>query len=344
VEKTIIQFQKDFLSGKADKRVVIIHGEERYLVKALLSKLKDKFGRNYRVLWGDEISEEEFFSALSERSMFSASQNSLVVLYNFDDFLKKLGRKKKAKESLVKLLRSLRSNYLFIVYDRKLQKTELSSEPIKSILSFGMLVSAGKLPKDKVRNLVLKKFKEKGIEIEKEALEYLLERTEYDLNELKLEVEKLIDYASETKKLTLGEIKEILFTVKENASLYEFVDAFLLGEGEKALELLETLYRSGTHPLQIQKALTSYLLKLYTLKKLSEGGEDLSRSLEKVGIRNNFLKLKFRQYLEKNDSEKLKRLINGLQRVDLYEKVYFQPPEEVFREFVMQNLLSSLRA
>ncbi|NPB07403.1 MAG: DNA polymerase III subunit delta [Aquificae bacterium] len=341
MEKTIIQFQKEFLSGKADRRVVVVHGEERYLVRAFLSKLREKFGKNYRVLWGDEITEEELFSALSERSMFSAAGSGVVVLYNFEDFLKRLGRRKKAREGLIKILRNLKSNYLFILYDRKLQKTELSSEPLKSILSFGILVSAGRLSKEKVKNLVAKKFAEKGIKVEREALEYLLERTEYDLSELKLEVEKLIDYASEEKLLTLADVKRVLFTVKGDASVYEFVDALLLGEGERALQLLESLYRAGVHPLQIQKVLASYLLKLYTVKKLSESGTELSRALEKVGIRNNFLKLKFRQYLERNDAERLKRLINGLQRVDLFEKLYFQPPEEVLREFVLQNLLAS---
>ena len=182
-----------------EKRVFLIHGDEPYLIKNFLSKLKERYRGNYKVLWGDDITEEEFYSNISETGIFGNLKENVVVLYNFEDFLKRLGRNKKAKEFVIKTLKNIKSNYLFIVFDRKLQKQELSTEPYKSIRSFGLVVVAGRLSKEKIKQLVLKKFGEKGIKIEEKVIDYLLELTEYNLMELKLEVEKLIDYAFETK-------------------------------------------------------------------------------------------------------------------------------------------------
>ncbi|AAC07153.1 DNA polymerase III subunit delta [Aquifex aeolicus] len=338
METTIFQFQKTFFTKPPKERVFVLHGEEQYLIRTFLSKLKEKYGENYTVLWGDEISEEEFYTALSETSIFGGSKEKAVVIYNFGDFLKKLGRKKKEKERLIKVLRNVKSNYVFIVYDAKLQKQELSSEPLKSVASFGGIVVANRLSKERIKQLVLKKFKEKGINVENDALEYLLQLTGYNLMELKLEVEKLIDYASEKKILTLDEVKRVAFSVSENVNVFEFVDLLLLKDYEKALKVLDSLISFGIHPLQIMKILSSYALKLYTLKRLEEKGEDLNKAMESVGIKNNFLKMKFKSYLKANSKEDLKNLILSLQRIDAFSKLYFQDTVQLLRDFLTSRL------
>jgi len=338
VESTIFQFQKSFFAKPTKEKVFVLHGEEQYLIKTFLSKLKEKFGENYTVLWGDEVGEEEFFGELSETSIFASSREKVVVVYNFEDFLKKLGRKKKEKERLIKVLKGVKSSFVFIVYDRKLQKQELSTEPLKSISSFGGIIVANKLSKERVKQLVEKKFKEKGIKVEDEAINYLLELTNYNLMELKLEVEKLIDYASENKALSLEDVRRVAFAVSENANVFEFADLILTKDYERALRVFDSLISFGFHPLQITKILSSYAIKLYTLKRLEEKGEDLSKAMESIGIKNNFLKLKFNNYLKENSLEDIKNLLFTLQRIDAFSKLYFQDAAELLKGFLTSKL------
>lgn len=344
MEIPIIQFQKDFFLKPPAERVFVIHGDEQYLIRTFLSKLKKKYGNNYSVLWGDELTEEEFYSNLSESSIFGSTKERVIVIFGFEDFLKKLGRRKKSKEFVIKTLKNVKRNYVFIVFDRKLQKQELSTEPFKSITAFGGIVTATKLSRQKIKSMVIKKFKDKGIKVEEEAVDYLLELSEYDLMELKLEVEKLIDYALENKTLTLEEVKRLSFFLSGTANVFEFVDAFLMGESEKALVLLDNLYMWGVHPLQIQKILASYVIKLFTLKRLIESGEDEKKAMDKLGIKSNFAKLKFSQYLKNNELSDIKRMLSGLRRLDMLQKLYFQLPEETFKSFVESTLLRSKRA
>lgn len=344
MEGSIIQFQKEFLLKPPQERVFIIHGDEPYLIRTFLNKVKEKYGNNYTVLWGDDLTEESFYSSLSEGSIFGSTKEKVVVIYNFEDFLKKLGRKKKNKDFVVKTLREVKRSYVFIVFDRKLQKQELSEEPLKSITAFGSVITASKLAKQKIKELVLKKFKDKGIKVEEKAVDYLLELSEYNLMELKLEVEKLIDYALETKELSLEEVRRLSFFLSGNANVFEFIDAFLKGESEKALVLLERLYMWGIHPLQIQKLLSSYAIKLFTLKRLVESGKDPKKAMEELGIKHDFVKLKFSEYLSANELSDLKRILSGLRRLDMFQKLYFQPPEDTFKAFVEGFLLRSKRS
>lgn len=344
MEGSIIQFQKEFFLKPPQERVFIIHGDEPYLIRTFLNKVKEKYGNNYTVLWGDDLTEEDFYSNLSESSLFGSTKEKVVVLFNFEDFLKKLGRRKKNKDFVVKTLREVKRSYVFIVFDRKLQKQELSEEPLKSITAFGSVITASKLTKQKIKELVLKKFKEKGIKVEEKAVDYLLELSEYNLMELKLEVEKLIDYALETKELSLEEVRRLSFFLSGSANVFEFIDAFLKGESEKALVLLERLYMWGIHPLQIQKLLSSYAIKLFTLKRLVESGKDPKKAMEELGIKHDFVKQKFSEYLKANELSDLKRILSGLRRLDMFQKLYFQPPEDTFKAFVEGFLLRSKRS
>lgn len=339
MESSIIQFQKDFFKKLPKEKVFIIHGDEPYLIKTFLNKLREKFGEDYVVLWGDELSEEEFYANLSERGLFGRSKERVIVIFGFEEFLKRLGRRKKSKEFVVKTLASVKNNYVFIVFERKLQKQEINTEPLKSITTLGGVITANKLSKKKIKELVSKKFKDREIEIDEEALNYILEASEYNLMELKLEVEKLIDYAEAGKKLSVEEIKKLSFFTSSGVNVFDFVDAFLKGEGERALILLDRLYSWGVHPLQIQKLLSSYAVKLFTLKRLIEKGEEEKKALDKLGIKNNFQRLKFSEYLKRLDTSELKRILEGLRRLDTLQKLYFYPPEESFREFVESYLL-----
>jgi len=332
VELSIFQLQKELEKEGLKHDRLVLHGDEPYLIKNFLNKLSEKAG-GLKVLWGDEIDEEELTTALSGGSLFSAKPLP-VVLKNPEPFFKRFVRKKKARESFLKRLSTFKTP-LLIVFDRKLTPQDLSSEPYKSLLSSFTLVSAPKLSKDKVKALVVKRLSREGVKLPPKLLNLLLERTGYDLTQLRQEIDKLVAYAREGGKLDEEALERLLFPVTEESSPFELADAFFTKDYAKTLRLYEELLRLGYHPLQLQKLLTSYLLRLLVL---AEEGPDKAAEL---GVKNPFLKHKLLSYLKKLSKDELKLLLERFWRADLEQKLYLRPPEESLRELFQELLLSS---
>jgi len=328
----ILQYQKEILEKGKAKSVVLIHGEEEYLVKAFIDKLRSIYGQSFSLRWGDELEPEEIFSLVSEGSIFGGSENAVVVL-DFEEFLKKVGRKKKSLEALINTLRKIRSSKLFLVVGRKLSSQELSKEPFKTIASIGDVVFADKLHPKRIAEIVKRKFEKEGGGIEEEAARLLIEMCGGDLMALKQESEKLITYAN-GEKVTAEDVKKVCVP-SESYTPFDFIDYLFEGDLNKALRSLKDTFSKGVPPLQILGLLYNYAIKLYTAFELKRKGESIDKALEAVGVKHQFAKMKFKRYMEKIDEEKLRALIDRLYRLDLRVKTYFSDPQRELMSFVI---------
>ena len=329
----VLQYQREVLDKGKVKPVNLVHGEEEYLIKTLENKLREVYGESFTLVWGDEIGLEDLYELASEGSMFSQSSDRVVFLRNFEDFLKRLGRKKKNMEALLSFLKKLRSSKLFLVVGRKLSAQELSKEPFKTISSLGDVISADRVPSSKVKEIVRKKLEREAGGIEEEALELLVEMCQGDLMILKGETDKLIAYA-EGKKITEQDVRRVC-TPWGSYGIFEFLDAFFEKDLRKSLLALKEMFSSGIPPLQIMTTLGNYAIRIYTLHLLLEEGMSLDKALETVGIKHKFSQLKFKSYLEKLPKEKARELIESLYRLDLSVKLYFANPETALRNFTL---------
>jgi len=142
----VIQYQKEVIEGGQIKPLNLVHGEEEFLVRTLVDRLRNKFAENFTLVWGDEIELEDLYELFSEGSIFSATTDKAILIMKFDEFLKRLGRKKKSTETLTDLLKNLKSTKLFAVVGRKLTNQELSKEPYKTFSALGDLILADRLP------------------------------------------------------------------------------------------------------------------------------------------------------------------------------------------------------
>lgn len=333
-----LRFQKEVLEKGKVKPVNLIHGEEEFLIRTLQEKLRSIYGDNFSIAWGDEVSLEKLYEITSEGSVFSQISESAVFLYDFDLFLKRLGRKKKSLESLISLLKKLSRTKLFLVVRRRLTSQELSKEPFKTVSALGDVILADRLPKEKVKEIVRKKLEREAGGIEQGALELLVNMCGGDLNVLKTETEKLIVY-SEGGKITEEVVKKVC-TPWEGYDIFEFVDAFFEGNTEKSLRALKKLYSEGMPPLQIISALSGYAVKLLILQALLERGERQEKALESVGAKHQFTKMKLKAYLSKMPKDRLRKLVESLYRLDLSIKLYFTNPETALKKFTADFTLS----
>ncbi|MFN3472020.1 MAG: DNA polymerase III subunit delta [Aquificaceae bacterium] len=325
---SITEYQKS-LPQRALKRVNLIHGEEDYLVKTLLEKLKSLYPVS--IVWGDEVSLQDFERAITTGGMFGKEE--VLFVYRAMDLLENV----KDYKRFASFLERVRGKFIFFYVEAKLTDKDLQKEPFSTISRLGDVISAGKLDKKRIRELVKNKLQREGISIEESALDYLLEATSYQLMLLKTETDKLILYGK--SKLTLEDIKAVLVADLE-MSVFDFVDGIFLKDYDKALDSLKAVLKLGTHPLQVLTLLTNYALKLYTAKSLIEEGKRPEEALSLVDVKHSFQVLNFKRYLEKNSKQDLLSLLKRLYLLDISIKVYFSDPAASLKNFVVEYMLN----
>jgi len=154
---------------------------------------------------------------------------------------------------------------------------------------------------------------------------------------LKHESEKLIAY-SEGRKITLEDVKKVCFPW-EDPTLFDLIDSFFERDTERTLRVLRDAYTKGTHPIQILGMLSGYVTKLYVVHELLSEGDRLENALEKVGVKHQFAKLKFKNYLDKTSKSRARELLENLYKLDYALKVSFADPHRSLEKFATDYTL-----
>ncbi len=321
----IIEYTKNFGTFSI-KPVNLMYGQEEYLYKNFLEKASSLY--KVEILWGDEISSRELLEKISGGDIF-LSQKRLLIVKKAQDFFKKV----KDKTFIYKLSEKAKNVAVFFVILEKLSSQDLQQEPIKTIATIGDVIEIPKVDKKKVRELVKSRFEKEKVFIENEALELLLSESDYDLMKLRNEVDKLLLLGKES--ITVKDIREITFWDK-SPNVFDFLDAFFTKDKEGALMQLSSLLRNGISPLQIIATISNYAIKLYTIHRMVKEGAKIESAAAKLNIKQQFQIMKFKTYLEKRSERELKTLIFLLYQKDMLIKVFFENPEQVLRDLVIE--------
>ncbi len=329
----ITAYQREVLEKGDVKTLNLVFGEEEYLIRTLVDKLREKFGNNLKVLWGDEISTEDLLVEASESSLFSPSTTRSVVIMHFDDLVRRSRRRKRALEELVSTLKRVRSTKIFAVVVGKLSQEDLSKEPYRTFAAQGDLIRADRLPQKKVREIVKRKLEREAGGIDEDALDLILEICGSDLTVLRQEVEKLIVF-SEGGRVTRDMVSKVC-APWEGGTAFDLLDAVFSRDVERILKALRSLERSGIPGVQILAFITSQVLKIYTLALSVERGGDPDKVLNRIGVKHSFARAKMKSYLKTVSSRDLETFINRLYSIDRSVKVFFARPEGLIEDLLI---------
>ncbi|MCS7262764.1 MAG: DNA polymerase III subunit delta [Aquificaceae bacterium] len=324
---SLLEYQRA-LDKKPPKILNLVHGEEEFLIKNLVDKLRELY--KAKVLWGEELTLRDFKNLALTGGVFESGETFFV--YNAQEFFKTI----KDHKQFASILTKIRGKRFFFHVGVKLSEKDLQKEPFLTFSQYGEVISASKMDRRRVEGIVRNKLQKSGVSLEEGAFQYLLEATSYDLMLLKGETDKLLLYGEPS--LTLEELKSIVFAHRE-MSLFDLAEGILLGDYGKALEALSANLQMGVHPLQILGLLSNYLLKLYTAKVLTKGGKKPEEALALVEVKHPFQVANFKKYLEKNSQEKLRFLLDRLYLLDLAIKVYYSDPTTALKRFVVELML-----
>lgn len=179
---------------------------------------------------------------------------------------------------------------------------------VEKALVVSMNVSSN--PEEKMRlaaSLAAKMAKDMGAELERDAAEELCEMLNANLTQIHSEIEKLVTYVGDRKRITLVDVEALVIGEKRN-SVWQLADIFAAGKPQQALQFLDGVLREGEDPAGMIGVIAWMFRKLLEAQQLPPNsiGWQAARSL---GMRQDGAELALR------NSRKISRahLLEGLQ-------------------------------
>ncbi len=119
-----------------------------------------------------------------------------------------------------------------------------------------------------------------GLTLDREAKETLVSLVGSDRLSTRAEIEKLIFYAGDTKKITLADVRAVVADAS-GLAIDDVLDAAAAGDSKAALRALAAARAEGTSPASIINAAIRHLSSLHKMSLQIEAGEDAESVLKR---------------------------------------------------------------
>jgi DNA polymerase-3 subunit delta len=261
----------------------LLHGEDEYRRSLELQKMKSKLGDedalalNTTELSGSDLTLDQLIFACS--SLPFLADKRLVIVHGLAARLER--RRDESEEDspsdpvfaerLEEYLSTLpETARLVFVEDRRIKP----ANPILRMVSqfeHGYEKHFAPLRENRLTSWIAKRAREKGANIEREAVQLLAAHVGSDLRLQDQEIDKLLTYLAGERPITSDDVRLLVSYVRED-SIFDLVDALGLRDTGKAMQLTDKMLEDGQHPLYILHMITRQFRILLQIRDLQARG------------------------------------------------------------------------
>lgn len=256
-------------------RMYLLYGEEGYLRKQYRDKLKEAIigddNMNYHYYEGKDIPIGEVIDQAETLPFFA--EKRLIVLENSGYF-------KGGGEALAAYLSSPADTAYFVFVETQVDKR---NRLYKTVSSKGCAVEFAVQDEATLKKWILGMIKKENKKISGPALEFLLEKTGTDMENIRRETEKLFCYCLDKEVITEKDIDEIC-TRRIGNHIFDMVSAIADKKQKKALTLYYELLAQKEPPMRILFLIARLFNLLLQVKELGGKGYQNKAIGEKVGL------------------------------------------------------------
>lgn len=265
---------QDIKTGELN-HIYLLYGAEAYLRKQYRDRLKEAIigddTMNYHYYEGKDISVGEVIDQAETLPFFA--ERRLIVIENSGLF-------KSGGEQLAEYLPTLPPTAYFLFVETEVDKR---SKLYKTVSSKGCGVEFGIQDETTLKRWILGMVKKENKRISESALNYLLEKTGTDMENIRKEIEKLFCYCLDKEAITEGDIEEIC-TQRIGNHIFDMVSAIADKKQKHALELYYELLAQKEPPMRILFLIARQFNLLLQVKELRGKGYQNKAIGEKVGL------------------------------------------------------------
>lgn len=258
------------------KNIYLLHGDEEYLKKQYKKKLQDALISpddtiNLSYYEGKNISVQELIDQ-AETMPFFAERRLLVI--------EDSGFFKNAAVQLAEYLENVPRTTYFLFVESEVDKRQ---KMYKAVKNNGRIVEFTAQTEDTLIRWILGILKKEKKNITRSSMELLLEKTGTDMNNIAMELEKLLSYTMGRDVITEEDIEQIC-TAQTVNKIFDMINAVAEGSRKKALDLYYDLLALKEPPMRILFLLTRQFNLLMQTKELQKAGYDAKSIASKLAI------------------------------------------------------------
>ena len=268
------RLNQDMKTGQLN-HIYLLYGEEAYLRKQYKNRLKEAIigddSMNYHYYEGKGVTIGEVIDQAETMPFFS--EKRLILMENTGLF-------KGGGEELSEYLKSPAQTVYFLFGETEVDKR---SKLYKTVSAKGCAVEFGIQDENTLKRWVLGMVKRENKKISEPALNFLLEMTGTDMENIQKEMEKLFCYCMDQDAITERDIVQIC-TKRISSHIFDMINAIADRKQKKALELYYELLALKEPPMRILFLITRQFNLLLQVKELAGKGYQGRAIGEKVGL------------------------------------------------------------
>ena len=253
------RLNQDMKTGQLN-HIYLLYGEEAYLRKQYKNRLKEAIigddSMNYHYYEGKGVTIGEVIDQAETMPFFS--EKRLILMENTGLF-------KGGGEELSEYLKSPAQTVYFLFVETEVDKR---SKLYKTVSAKGCAVEFGIQDENTLKRWVLGMVKRENKKISEPALNFLLEMTGTDMENIQKEMEKLFCYCMDQDAITERDIVQIC-TKRISSHIFDMINAIADRKQKKALELYYELLALKEPPMRILFLIARQFNQLLLLKDLS---------------------------------------------------------------------------
>lgn len=263
------------IKERSFKQVYLLFGDESYLVGNYKKRLREAIAgddtMNFNYFEGKSPDVKEIIS-LADTMPFFAERR--LILIDGSGFFKT------ASEELLNYLPQMPDTTCMVFCESEVDKR---SKLYKKVKDMGHAAELNKQDASQLMNWAAGILAKDGKKITRQVMEYFLERTGDDMENIRTELEKLICYTMGRDVITKEDV-EAIGTVHVTNRIFDMVSAIVAGNTRKALDLYEDLLTLKEPPMRILFLIARQFNQLLQVKELAAKGNDKGSIASKLKV------------------------------------------------------------
>ena len=253
------------IKEKSFKKIYLLYGDEPFLVGSYKKKLREAITggdtMNFNYFEGKNPDVKEIIS-LADTMPFFADRR--LILVDGSGFFKS------AQEELAAYLPQMPDTTCLVFAESEVIKRNRLYKRVKEL---GYAAELNKQDTAQLMRWAAGILGRDGRKISRPVMEYFLERTGDDMENIRMELEKLVCYTMGRDVITKEDV-DAVGTVHVTSRVFDMVAAIVAGNTKKAMDLYEDLLTLKEPPMRILFLIARQFNQLLQIKELTAAGKD----------------------------------------------------------------------